>query len=72
MEKQTEKFKCDLARQPDMNLFQAFKLFDLQNLGFISPEDFVHHVITLTNRQYNRVLREQASYIFSRYNLDHN
>jgi len=58
MEKQTEKLKCELARQPDMSLYSAFKIFDTKNDGYINYEEFFHKVIQLTNKEYNKVLRE--------------
>ena len=70
MEKPPEKLKQALAKFQDFNLYQAFKWFDIEDTGFIFQDEFSHHTIQLTQKQYNRVLREQAGLIFSRYKLE--
>ena len=70
MEKQTDKLKCSLARQHDFNLFETFKMFDTEEKGYINQEEFIHQLLAHTQKQYNRVLKEQASLIFNRYNVN--
>ena len=42
-------------------------MFDVEGTGFIFQDEFCHITIQLTQKNYNRVLREQASLIFTRY-----
>ena len=58
MEKQTEKIKWELARQPDFNLFQTFKYFDESESGQIDEQSFLHHVLKITDKEYNRTIRD--------------
>jgi hypothetical protein len=58
MEKQTEKLKVDLARQPEFNLYQAFKLFERGEIDFINFDEFIFSLTKITNQRFNRVLRE--------------
>jgi len=48
MEKQTEKIKCQLAWAHDFNLFQAFKLFDQDEKGYVEPAEFLHGLVHIT------------------------
>lgn len=70
MEKKTEKLKCELARHPEFNLYQAFRMFDQADVGSIDQDTFVHMLIKLTDLQYNSVLMDQAVLIFTRYKLN--
>ena len=70
MEKQTEKIKCELARQQDFNLFQTFKIFDEQDSGQIQEQAFLHHLLRVTQKEYNRTINEQVFLIFQRYDYD--
>lgn len=70
MEKQIEKVKCELSRNPEFNLYQAFKMFDLKNRGHIEIEEFIFALTKITGKNWNRVLREQTQMIFRRYDQD--
>jgi Ca2+-binding EF-hand superfamily protein len=70
MEKQTEKIKCQLAWAHDFSLFQAFKLFDQDEKGYVEPSEFLHGLVHMTGKEVNRVLKDQASLVFSRYDRD--
>ena len=39
MEKEIENAKISLAQRPDFNLFDAFRVFDIDNRGFITLSD---------------------------------
>ena len=45
MEKQTDKLKCSLAQQLDFSLFETFKMFDFNEAGSVSQDQFVHMII---------------------------
>ena len=59
-----------MARQEDFNLFETFKMFEIDEKGYITQDEFIHQMLSHTQKQYNRVLREQASLIFHRYNIN--
>ena len=70
MEKQTEKIKCQLAKEKGFNLFQIFQSFDLDENGYTELEHFIPLFINLTMKCPNRVIEEQAELIFMRYDTD--
>ena len=58
MEKQIEKTKCELSRHPEFNLYQAYKLFDREEQGYITGDEFINSLTKITGKHFNRVLRE--------------
>ena len=56
--------------EDSFNLFQMFRMFDVQEEGFVQIDQFTPMFICLIQKELNQALAEQVFLVFSRYDTD--
>ena len=70
LETQIENIKCQLAWMNDFNLFQTFKVFDSEDTGYITYQQFVFGIQAITQISENQALLDKTALLFLRYDKD--